>query len=246
MTEYLLTFAIGLIASIVSGLAGGGAGLITSPLFMVFGMPPHVAIATAKVGGLGITLGGFFTFRKTKFIRWNYVLFFSCIAGLASVIGSVWLLNINAQVVEKITGFMMLGSLPFLFLKKDVGVVQVVTTFFKKAVGSLMFFSISILQAGFGGGVGTMIPVILMQLFGFTSLEANATRKIPGMVIAVVSLGIFMFSGIVDYKHGAAILVGTYIGSTIGTHIAIKKGERFVKGMLGVVLIGLSLKLLFF
>jgi uncharacterized protein len=246
MTEYLLTFAIGLIASIVSGMAGGGAGLITSPLFMIFGMPPHVAIATAKVGGLGITLGGFFAFRKTNFIRWSYVLFFSCIAGVASVIGSLWLLSTDAEVVEKVVGFMMLGSLPFLFLKKDVGVIQTVTSFFKKIIGSVMFFCVSVLQAGFGGGVGTMIPVILMHLFGFTALEANATRKIPGMIIAFVSLAIFMMSGIVDYKHGLAILVGTYIGSSIGTRIAIKKGERFVKGMLGVVLIGLSLKLLFF
>ncbi len=246
MVEYLITFSIGLIASILSGIAGGGAGLITSPLFILLGMPPQVAIATAKFGGLGITLGGFFTFRKTKYIKWNYVVLLSVLAIIASIIGSLLLINIDETLVQKIIGFVMLGSLPFLFIKKNSGLVEVTTSFFKRTIGSMLYFCISVLQAGFGGGIGTLIPIVLTHLFGFTQLESNATRKIPGMLIALVSLSIFMASSIVDYGNGMAIFAGTYVGSSIGTRIAIKQGDTFVKWVLTGVILLLSIKLLLF
>ena len=91
-----------------------------------------------------------------------------------------------------------------------------------------------------------MIPIVLTNLFGFTQLEANATRRIPGILIALVSLMIFISYSLVDYKNGFAMLVGTYLGSSIGTKIAIKQGDVFVKWVLTGIIILLSLKLLVF
>lgn len=246
MTVYLLTFLIGFLASIISGVAGGGAGFITSPLFILMGLPPQVAIATAKFGGLGITLGGFFTFRKTEFIKWRYVLYLSLLSGFAGIIGSFWLLSLDEKLIEKGIGILMLCALPFLLLKKDSGIVHVATSKVSKIIGSILFFIVAILQASFGSGIGTLIPVVMTNLFGFTSLEANATRKIPGIVVALVSLSVFMTYSVVDYKLGACILVGTYLGSTVGTKIAIKKGNLFVKRFLIIVIVLLSVKLLVF
>lgn len=168
MTEYLLTFTIGFLASIISGIAGGGAGFITSPLFILMGLPPQVAIATAKFGALGITLGGFFTFRKTEFVQWKYVFFLSVLSGTAGVIGSFWLLSLDEDVIEKGIGILMLCSLPILLYKKDSGIVRKVTSKISKIIGSILFFIIAILQASFGSGIGTLIPVVMTNLFGFT------------------------------------------------------------------------------
>ncbi len=246
MTIYLLTFAISFVASIISGIAGGGAGFITSPLFILMGLPPQVAIATAKFGGLGITLGGFFTFRKTKFIKWKYVLYLSLLSGTAGIIGSFWLLSLDEKVIEKSIGVLMLLSLPVLLLKKDSGIVETVTSKSSTIVGGILFFCIAILQSSFGSGIGTLIPVVMTNLFGFTSLEANATRKIPGIVLALISLVIFMAYSVVNYKLGVCILTGTYLGSTVGTKIAVKKGDVFVKRFLIVIIVILSVKLLLF
>ena len=129
MSEYFIIFCIGVVASIISGIAGGGSGLITSPLFILLGMPPQVAIATAKFASLGITLGGFFTFRKTHYIKWKFVILLSIIAIVGSVIGSILLLNINETFIQKIIGLTMLGSIPFLFLKKNAGIIDGTTSF---------------------------------------------------------------------------------------------------------------------
>lgn len=246
MSEYLITFLIGFVASVLSGMAGGGAGLITSPMFILMGLPPQVAIATAKFGGLGITLGGFLTFRKTVFIKWEYVVYLSCIAFITSLIGSFWLLSLDEKVVEKIIGIVLLCSLPVLIFRKNSGIISTVTSYTSKMVGYISYSIINIVTSAFGGGIGTMIPVILTNFFGLTSLEANATRKIPGLIGALVSLAVFMASSVVDYKLGICILIGTYLGSSVGTKIAIKNGDVFVKRFLILVILGLSVKLLFF
>lgn len=246
MEELLLTFIIGFLASVLSGIAGGGSGFITSPLFIIMGLPPQVAIATAKFGALGIALGGFFTFRKTEFIKWSYVIFLAFLATIASILGSFWLLSLDESSIEKTVGTLMLISLPFLLLKKDSGLKKVVTSSIAKITGGFMFFCLAFLQSSFGSGIGTLIPVVMTNLFGFTILEANATRKIPGVIIAIVPLIVFMSSNIVDYKLGFCILVGTYLGSSLGTKIAIKNGNQFAKIVLIIVIVALSIKLLLF
>ena len=246
MEELLITFIIGFLASVLSGIAGGGSGFITSPLFIIMGLPPQVAIATAKFGALGIALGGFFTFRKTEFIKWRYVIYLSALATIASALGSFWLLSLDESTIEKIVGSLMLISLPFILLKKDSGLKEVIVTNIAKIIGWFMFFCLAFLQSSFGSGIGTLIPVVMTNLFGFTILEANATRKIPGVIIAIVPLIVFMSNSIVDYKLGFFILAGTYLGSSLGTKIAIKKGNRFAKMVLVIVIVILSIKLLLF
>ncbi len=179
MEELLLTFIIGFLASVLSGIAGGGSGFITSPLFIIMGLPPQVAIATAKFGALGIALGGFFTFRKTEFIKWRYVIYLSAFATIASAVGSFWLLSLDDSSIEKIVGALMLISLPFLLLKKDSGLKEAVTSSIAKITGGFMFFCLAFLQSSFGSGIGTLIPVVMTNLFGFTYLNRTRLEKYP-------------------------------------------------------------------
>ena len=69
MNEYLLTFVVGLVSSFLSGMAGGGAGLISAPFFILIGFPAVFAVATGKFGAVGVTLGGLVRFRNTPYIR---------------------------------------------------------------------------------------------------------------------------------------------------------------------------------
>ncbi len=87
-----------------------------------------------------------------------------------------------------------------------------------------------------------MLMVIMMNLMGFTALESNATRRIPGFLLALTSLIVYMVSGAVYYSYGLAMLGGMFVGGYVGTHIAIKKGEKFVKIIFAIVVALLGLK----
>jgi hypothetical protein len=245
MADLVFTFGIGIVASIVSGIAGGGGGMLVAPLFILLGWPAQVAIATAKVGGVGVTIGSLLKFRGTGYIQKKYVLPLAALAMIAGVIGSYLLLYISEEVATKLVGLMMLAALPFFFLKKDIGLVRASTTPLKVGVGYTLFFIVLVLQAAFSGGIGMLLPLIMASLFGLTMLESAATRRVAGLIGAATGISIFALNDVIAYDHGIALFFGTVIGGWIGTHIAIKKGNGFVKGALSVVLVLMSAQLLF-
>ncbi|MBI3290768.1 sulfite exporter TauE/SafE family protein [Candidatus Falkowbacteria bacterium] len=243
MLELFITFLVGIVSSILSGMAGGGGGLISAPFFILIGLPPQVAVATTKFGALGLTLGSLAKFRKTEHIRKEYVIYLSILSIVAAVIGSRLLLISSNETIEKLVGVMMLIALPFIFTK-NIGLKRSQPSQIKKYIGYILYFVILVLQAAFGAGVGMTLMIVMMGLMGFTALESNATRRIPGFILAITALLIYMLSGVVYYSYGLAILAGMIIGGYIGTHIAIKQGNTFVKVIFGVVVAVLGLNLL--
>src|SRR3989338_9133934 len=123
MPELIITFLVGVFSSILSGMAGGGGGLISAPFFILLGLPPLVAVATTKFGALGMTLGSLAKFQKTEHIRKEYVIYLSILSIIAAVIGSHLLLISSDRVIEKLVGAVMLATLPFLFIK-NIGLVR--------------------------------------------------------------------------------------------------------------------------
>lgn len=243
MYELLLTFGIGVMASIVSGMAGGGGGLISAPFFILIGLPPQVAVATTKFGALGLTLGSMAKFRKTEHVRKDFVIFLSFLSIVAAIVGSQILLASSNEYVERLVGVMMVVTVPFLFMK-DLGLQSFKPTYWKEVFGYVSYFIVLVLQAAFGAGVGMMLMVVMMGLLGFTALESSATRRIPGFILAIVSLGIYIFSDVVYYGHGLAMLAGMLVGGYVGSHIAVKKGDKFVKAVFAIVVVILGINLI--
>ncbi len=243
MSELIWTFLVGVGASILSGIAGGGGGLISTPFFILIGLPPQVAVATTKFGALGLTLGSLAKFSATEHVRKEHVLYLSVLSIVAALVGSRLLLASNDVLIERLIGVMMLVALPFIFMK-DIGLTRSQPSRWKEITGYTLYFIILVLQAAFGAGVGMTLMIVMMGLLGFTALEANATRRIPGFILAATALLIYMFNDVVYYGHGLTMLGGMVVGGYIGTHIAIKKGNAFVKAVFAITVAVLGVKLL--
>lgn len=243
MQDLIWTFLVGIAASILSGIAGGGGGLISAPFFILIGLPPQVAVATTKFGALGLTIGSLAKFSATEHVRKEHVLYLSVLSIAAALVGSRLLLAADDVLIERLVGVVVLVTLPFIFMK-DIGLKHLQPSYWKEIAGYSLYFVILVLQAAFGAGVGMMLMIVMMGLLGFTALEANATRRIPGFLLAAVALGVYMVSDVVYYGHGLAMLGGMIVGGYIGTHIAVKKGNTFVKGVLAITVAILGAKLL--
>src|SRR3989338_8721302 len=89
----------------------------------------------------------------------------------------------------------------------------------------------------FGQGTGPFSTYVLIFLLGFTMLETGGTTIIPWFVLSLSSAIIFAFHGIIDYKLGIFLLVGMGIGSYLGAHIAIKKGDKWLKTIFAIFVV---------
>ncbi|QQS38384.1 sulfite exporter TauE/SafE family protein [Candidatus Woesebacteria bacterium] len=121
----------------------------------------------------------------------------------------------------------------------EVGITKVI-------IGSVIYFFVQIFAAFFGGGTGILISYNLMSFFGLTILEVAATKIIPWFFLSVVSLVIFANNNFIDYKMGAVLFLGMTIGGYIGTHVAINKGDIWIKKLFYLLVAITVLKLLLF
>ena len=243
ISPLILTFLVGVFASFIGAMVGS-AGLITIPFLLFLGLPPHVAIATHKLGAVGLKIGAVLKFRKTDFIQWKYFLPFTLISIVAALIGAQILLWIDKKLLSDIVIVLLLLVLPLVFLKKNIGVVQMTTSFAKKITGYILYFFTQVFGAFFGGGAATIAIFVLVSSFGLTIIEASATAMLPSLILNTIVLLIFGLNGIIEYDLGIALFLGMMLGGWMGARTAVKKGNAWVKLIFAGVVVVLVLKLL--
>ena len=248
MTKQLIIFSlINFVSAILSGASGGGGGLITTPLMVVLGLTPATAIATAKFGGLGISAGTSARFHKEKITDRNTLIKLSILAAIASIAGSLILLKIadNAELLQKLMGYVILiVGIPMLYAR-NMGLSSRIPSQRNVLVGNILMFAAIIFQVIIGSGVAALQMIILMSVFGMNALTASATRRAMQLVVAVISLTVFIAGGLIDYKFGLIALFTSLIGGFIGAHLAIKKGNKFVVNLFAIVSALLAIELIF-
>ncbi|MFA5532829.1 MAG: sulfite exporter TauE/SafE family protein [Candidatus Shapirobacteria bacterium] len=238
-------FLIGVLASFFGTMVGGGT-LLSIPFLMMIGLPPQVAIATERFGGIGQVVASFLKFFKSGKIVWKYLLGLTIISVAGSLIGANILVNIDPAILHNMIGIMILVLLPLLFLKKDLGIQHATVSKTRIIVGSALYFLLQIFAAFFGGGTGILIAYTLMFCFGLTIIEATATKTVPWFFVSVASLSVFAVNGIINYKLGVIMLVGMSIGGHLGACTALKKGNVWLKRLFLFFVIISVVKLLFF
>lgn len=239
-----LIFIVGIVAGFAGAIAGGG-GLISIPFLMFLGIPPQITLATNKFGGLGLSLGALYKFIKEKKIVWTYAATLSAVGILASVIGSRILLTIQTDLLQKIIGVLLIALVPTIFMKKNFGLEERITTPRQKMFGHLLYFFLSVL-ASFFGGMGALLMSVVIYFFGMTMITGNATELVSYSVFSVVAVVIFAAHHVIDYRAGIALFIGMLIGGYLGAHTAIKKGDAWVKYFFAIIIVVSAIKILLF
>lgn len=242
---FLLILLTGAAAGFFDSVIGAG-GLISVPALVFFGLPPQVAIATDRFGTIGQNLTALLKFWRAKKIVWKFVPVLAVISLIGSIIGAKILLDIDPKVLQKAVGILLLILLPLIFLRQKIGIQRNEVSKSKKITGFLIYFLIMIFGGFFGQGTGPLIFYTLTYFLGLTMIEVLATGVIPWLVLSLSSLIIFALNGIIDYRKGIVLLIGMAVGGYIGAHVALKKGNLWVKYLFVLFVIIAGIKLLFF
>ena len=91
------------------------------------------------------------------------------------------------------------------------------------------------LQSIFGSGSGSLAMFVQTLLLGTTKLEANATKRAVNSVLTPITFIALLIGGYVVIGYGLVGMTAAFIGTHIGTKIAIKQGERFAAYALAIV-----------
>ena len=244
--EDLIVFAIvNTLIMTLSGIAGGGAGLFTAPFLVFLGINPLTAITISKVTGFGAAMGAGFKYHREKILDLKTQVLFMAIGGIGSIIGSSLLVKFssNEELIQNLLGYVILViGLPMLF-SRNIGLKTKITSRGTKSIGLLVLFVISLVGSALSG-ITTAYLLVMMVFFGMTAINAAVAKRSIQLVAQAISLVIFIAAGFMDYKFGLIALITSIIGSYIGAHIAIKKGNKFVINVFAVLSAILALHLI--
>lgn len=94
-------------------------------------------------------------------------------------------------------------------------------------------------------GLIKLTPKTIFVLLGKTLKESSISAKPLNFVGNLMSLLFFVAAGSVNYKIGLLMGAGQIIGSTIGSHIVIKNGDRIIRPVFITVTLLMTIKLLY-
>lgn len=231
---YILVCIVGCISGIITGITGGGGAMLMIPAYILSGLPPQVAVATAKLSGLGGDFGGLFKIIKSKKARKDVVKIMIPIAIVIGIITPIIFTVVESKVFQIFLGAFMLATLPLLFIKNTQ---KRFTTRKHKGVGYFLYSCVLFLQSIFSGGVGSLAIYVLTYCFGTSRLETVATRRLIVAYLSPITIIALLFSGFIHIWLGLAGLIAAYFGTKLGTHLAFKRSEQFVTYVMAIVIV---------
>lgn len=247
----LLDQAILLVASFIanwfSALSGGGAGLIQFPMLIFLGLPFGVALATHKVASVFLGIGATMRHLKESHLERRFSLIILG-AGLPGVVlGASTILKVPAQYATLALGCLTLGLGVYSVFKPKLGMEYEPRNREGAglAVGMAGLFFVGFLNGSITSGTGLFLTIWLIRHFGLDYKRAVAyTLILCGFFWNGTGAIVLGALGTVKWSWMPVLLVGAILGGYLGSHVAIRKGNVWIKRAFEATTMLIGLKLI--
>lgn len=237
-------------AGVVDAVAGGG-GLVTVPALLAAGLPPHLAIGTNKgqsVFGAGASLLRFARAGLVDPARAR-VAFPAGFAGSLGGAGLVLLLSpavlrpIVLALLVAVAAFMAFRPrLPASGSPRGAGAAPGRTARAPLAT-ALIALAIGAYDGFFGPGTGTFLIVAFVLVLGDGLTKASGEAKVVNFASNLAALALFSWRGVILWKVALPMAAAQFLGSSLGAHLAVRRGDAFVRRVVLLVVLALVVKL---
>jgi uncharacterized membrane protein YfcA len=251
----LLVFA-SFAAGVVDAIAGGG-GLITVPALLAAGLPPHLALGTNKGQAAFGATASFVSFWSRGGIDRHRALAAFVAGGVGSLSGAALVLAVRPEPLRPIVLVLLLAAAVVVVMRERIRPVNA-------AVGSaadrieaptrapsardrivliVASFSLGAYDGFFGPGVGSMLIVAFVLLFGDSLTRASGNAKVVNWASNLAALALFGWRGTVLWSVALPMAAANALGAFVGARLALRRGDRLVRVVVLSVVGGLVLKL---
>ena len=246
--ELLILFVISFVANLFSAFSGGGAGLVQLPALIFLGLPFGIALATHKVASVALGIGATFRHAREKSLDKKLVVYILLTGMPGVILGANLILQIDDRLAEMALGILTLSLGVYSIFKKNLG-----QTAEEKnrdlngyLVGGVVLFAIGILNGSLTSGTGLFVTLWLIRWFGLDyKMAVTYTLILVGMFwngSGAITLGIL---GEIKWDWLPVLIAVSLLGGYAGAHLAITKGNKWIKRGFETVAILIGTKLIF-
>ncbi|HWS40718.1 MAG TPA: sulfite exporter TauE/SafE family protein [Arenimonas sp.] len=239
---WILTALAGFAAGLIDSIVGGG-GLVLTPAMLNLHPSLNIlqAIATQRTSSiLGTSVAAWNYLRNIRVER--HIILPACIAALSSsAIGVQFAKRIDPNILKWTVLSICVVLAIYTAFRKDLGLKEERRyhpkheTIAAVSIGTATGFYNGLI----GPGTGTIMVFAFVSFMGLDFLKSSAVSKAANVSADISSWTILLISGFVFWILAIPLIIGNMIGSYIGSHMAIRKGQAFIRTIFLIIVLAL-------
>jgi uncharacterized membrane protein YfcA len=237
---YALLPLVGFAAGFVDSVAGGG-GLLTVPALLTAGLPPHVALGTNKgqavFGALSSTAG----YARRGYVDWGRAPLAFVSGFVGSLVGAFAQLAVRPGVLRPVVIALLIAAAVVVAWPRPHATRAPLRH--ARLWGTTAAFLLGAYDGFFGPGVGTMLLVASVLVYADPLARASGNAKVVNLAANLSAFVLFTLRGNVLFAVALPMAAANMGGAWVGSHMAVRRGDKFIRGVVLAVVGVLVVKL---
>ena len=240
----LFMFFIGVLASLINIMAGGGS-ILTLGTMMLIGLDAPVANGTNRIGLLIESVSGALAYASENVgnLKESLTLGFWALPG--ALIGVMFAINISNTAFQRILAVVMICVVMTLIIPQGSSIKRKNTPGKNKIFIYPIMFLIGLYGGFIQAGVGFLIMGSLRYLLHLDLVTINKHKVYIVLVYTIPTLFIFGFTQNIHWPYAVCLAAGNAAGAWLSVKISVKKGENAVKIGLSIAILLMAIKFFF-
>lgn len=220
-------------AGTIDAIAGGG-GLITVPSLLWAGLPPQVAFGTNKGQSTFGSLSALVNYYRHGALDVRRAPMAFVLGFVGSAVGARALLLVPREVLRPVVLVLLFVVAVVLALRRDFGIASTETGELSRRTvavrSAVIALTIGAYDGFFGPGTGTFLIIAAVTWLHESMARATANAKVVNFASNLAALGVFSLHGVVRWEVALPMAAAQFVGGALGARLAVKRGDRFVRG----------------
>lgn len=215
--------AAGVLATVVNVMAGGG-GMIVLPALMALGLPADVANGTYRLGVVTQSMAGTAALRREGKLETAAIVPILIPTVLGATVGALvatWVPREVLKPIMLITMVLMAGLIAF---RKTTLIPSEGAPLAPRDVPrSYVELFLAGIYGGFiQAGVGFLLLAAIVGTLRHDLIAGNALKLVVTLVFGAVSLGIFVWAGLVSWAPAIVLAAASILGARLGVRLMLR------------------------
>jgi len=223
---------------------GGGGGLIMVPALLAAGLPPHLALGTNKGQSLFGSLAATVRYARAGLVDGRVARVTFPAAFLGALAGATLVLVIRPEILRPLVLALLILAAVLVTLARprpEEGATAPRSRVLPLA--ALIALGVGTYDGFFGPGAGTFYIAGFVTLLGLSMARASADAKVANFASNAAAAAIFAHRGVIVWAIALPLAGGQLLGGFLGAHLAVRRGDPFVRAVILLVVIALVVKI---
>jgi len=224
-----LLFVVGIVASFLNSLSGGGS-TISLPILISLGIPPTMANGTNRVAIWAGNLGSVATLRKAGYYQRGVIRQIALPVLMGAGIGAFFAVKMTDSIFRVVLACALIFVVIASNQKRKTAAPRPQGEALKAGwVTWLVFFGVGFYGGLVQVGVGFILIFALTKFTGLDLVRVNALKGIVALLFITVSTAVFIKAGLLSWPAAVAQGAGGLIGGWLGGKVQMKRGESIIR-----------------